>query len=408
MSQSIVKVKCPSCGAITSGTVCEYCGSPLTSQKSTRSVCARCGSQNIVFRRENQGEVRGKNAKRIVHRTVGFCKDCGNTWYITEDAPKKRKTWLWVLGWIFIFPLPLTILLLRKKSMKPVIKYGIIAAAWIVFLLIWFSGNTSDNNTQTPVAITNPAAQSVQTSTTPIKEPLSFVLSYNETGEYGVQNTLNENTDMPDSYVAFHIPVRTYEVTNKDSSGSAQVSVYSGTEYDGQWEQFVTRCCDAPIVLMAGETKNLTIHEGQFVKLSDNSTNIEFVASAEIETWEQEFAKTKSIVLDYADNTIAPEYEKRIPTTIDYHVNQYGVYTVYLELILPESSGETVRTAMKLIEDRAAQSPYEMDIYLVFYKSSNEGLCSTAVGNGFSGYSVVVDGKKHEYTTIDEIPDDLF
>ena len=57
-----------------------------------------------------------------------------------QPQPKKRRTWLWVLGWIFIFPVPLTILMLRKKDMKPVLKYGIIAAAWIVYLLIAFSG----------------------------------------------------------------------------------------------------------------------------------------------------------------------------------------------------------------------------------------------------------------------------
>ena len=50
------------------------------------------------------------------------------------------------LGWIFIFPVPLTILLLRNKDMKPAVKYGIIAAAWIVYLLIGFSGRNRNKN----------------------------------------------------------------------------------------------------------------------------------------------------------------------------------------------------------------------------------------------------------------------
>ena len=64
------------------------------------------------------------------------------------EEPKKRKTWLWVLGWIFIFPLPLTILLRRKKSMNAVLKYGIIAAAWVLYFLIAAPGgsNTKDND----------------------------------------------------------------------------------------------------------------------------------------------------------------------------------------------------------------------------------------------------------------------
>ena len=60
--------------------------------------------------------------------------------------PKKRKTWLWVLGWIFIFPLPLTILMLRKKEMNPVLKYGVVAAAWLVYLLIAFAGGGSSSD----------------------------------------------------------------------------------------------------------------------------------------------------------------------------------------------------------------------------------------------------------------------
>ncbi len=64
--------------------------------------------------------------------------------------PRKRRTWLWVLGWMLVFPLPLTILMLRKKDMKAPVKYGIIAAAWIIYLLIAISGGSGtrdkDNN----------------------------------------------------------------------------------------------------------------------------------------------------------------------------------------------------------------------------------------------------------------------
>ena len=142
-------MKCPNCGAETQGNVCEYCGSELRRQKKTGACCSKCGSTNIAFKRENQGEIRGKNSKQIVHRTVGYCKDCGNTWFTSEDIPKKRKTWLWVLGWICVFPLPLTILLLRKKDMKPVIKFGLIAIAWIVYFLIVASGNSiKDRNAE--------------------------------------------------------------------------------------------------------------------------------------------------------------------------------------------------------------------------------------------------------------------
>jgi len=154
-------MKCPNCGEeIGSAEVCDFCGTAIADSKNGEDVsveikldkmgCPKCGSSNIQFTRENHGEVRGKKSKKIVHTTVGYCKDCGHTWYPgDENSQKKRKTWLWVLGWICIFPLPLTILLLRKKDMKPALKYGIIAAAWIIYLLIGIAGGGTDTNTTT-------------------------------------------------------------------------------------------------------------------------------------------------------------------------------------------------------------------------------------------------------------------
>ena len=55
---------------------------------------------------------------------------------VNTAVQPKRKTWLWVLGWIFIFPLPLTLILLKDKSIKKAIKYGLIIAVWIVYILI--------------------------------------------------------------------------------------------------------------------------------------------------------------------------------------------------------------------------------------------------------------------------------
>lgn len=149
-------MRCPNCGAeIGNSDKCEYCGSAISSEMRkeqeilNKKGCPKCGSTNIKFTRENHGEVSGKSSKTIVHKTVGICNDCGYTWYLEVEQPKKRKTWLWVLGWIFIFPVPLTILMLRKKDMKPILKYGIIAAAWIVYLIIGLGGNSSNKNPST-------------------------------------------------------------------------------------------------------------------------------------------------------------------------------------------------------------------------------------------------------------------
>ena len=149
-------MKCPSCGAeITNNSkFCEFCGSAISVQMQreqeqlNKAGCPKCGSTNISFNREKQGEVKDKRGTAVLRSTVGVCKDCGYTWRADSEIkpPKKRKTWLWVLGWICIFPVPLTILMLRKKGMKPAVKYGIIAAAWLIYVLIAVSGN-SENST---------------------------------------------------------------------------------------------------------------------------------------------------------------------------------------------------------------------------------------------------------------------
>lgn len=147
-------MKCKYCGGeIDNDTKkCPFCGSAISleDQKELEQLnkagCPKCHSTNIAFTREKAGTVKNKKGNStVLYQTKGVCNDCGHTW--TTDAPKKSKVWLWVLGWIFIFPLPLTILLLRKKDMKPGLKYGIIGGAWAIFLLFVVIYNAGKNTT---------------------------------------------------------------------------------------------------------------------------------------------------------------------------------------------------------------------------------------------------------------------
>ena len=158
-------MKCVNCGAeIKAGSrFCEFCGTQITGEmlkeqeQLNKAGCPRCGSTNIEFRREDQGEIRDSRSKTIMRATVGYCRDCGYTW-IPEggEPPKKRRTWLWVLGWLCLFPVPLTILLLRKKDMKKPLKYGLVAAAWILYFMIGaaHSGNSTAQTGTTAAAET--------------------------------------------------------------------------------------------------------------------------------------------------------------------------------------------------------------------------------------------------------------
>lgn len=91
------------------------------------------------------------------------CKYCGSSFIVDgasaaapvptpspaaapQPAGNKNTVW-WVLGWIFIFPVLLTILILRSKTLKPVLKVLIIALAWIVYIAIGESADEEERNT---------------------------------------------------------------------------------------------------------------------------------------------------------------------------------------------------------------------------------------------------------------------
>ena len=162
-------MKCPSCGAETQGKFCEYCGSEMPQEKPRVGGCPKCGSTNITFKRERVGTATqrsshkniigtgrtGQSVSQSAYRTVGLCQNCGFTWNPnTASNGSGKKTWLWVLGWICIFPVPLTILILRKKDMKPAVKYGIITAAWLLLFVIGLSGKGETDAPQVDVPST--------------------------------------------------------------------------------------------------------------------------------------------------------------------------------------------------------------------------------------------------------------
>lgn len=140
-------MKCPNCNAeLSGGKFCEYCGAQLTldmkkeQEALNKAGCPKCGSSNITFSREKQGEYLGKNGKTVVRVTVGLCKDCGYTWNTsgntggTAGKPKNNMLW-WVLGWIFFFPAPVMILVWRQKNTWPTKTKLIVTIVFWVLLL---------------------------------------------------------------------------------------------------------------------------------------------------------------------------------------------------------------------------------------------------------------------------------
>jgi len=118
-------MKCENCGAEVHGTTCEYCKSQIS--KEPHSI-------NITNNYFNTADKTSVSTQENMHEKT------------PTKQNSKKKIWLWILGWLFIFPLPLTILLVRKKDIQPTVKYGLIAFIWIFVFAIGFLG---ENNNKT-------------------------------------------------------------------------------------------------------------------------------------------------------------------------------------------------------------------------------------------------------------------
>ncbi|MBO4580223.1 MAG: hypothetical protein J5715_08730 [Clostridiales bacterium] len=85
----------------------------------------------------------------------------------------KGKLILWVLGWIFCFPIPVTILVLRHGEWETKLKIGIIAGAWVIFLTLMLgirigslaSGGRRAETTTTEAAVTTTTEAPTTTTT---------------------------------------------------------------------------------------------------------------------------------------------------------------------------------------------------------------------------------------------------
>lgn len=167
--------------------VCKYCGSENVD---SASVCSSCGANEFKNKCSNCGTIydegkfcpkcgvkAGTKAKKCPSCGTEYystaCPNCGYTnsdknpagmYFSTPVQPvKKRKTWLWVLGWICIFPVPLTILMLRNEKMNKWARIGIIAAAWILYFAMGMAGNSAVPTDNTPNTVT-PSISEVSSS----------------------------------------------------------------------------------------------------------------------------------------------------------------------------------------------------------------------------------------------------
>lgn len=140
----LVDVTCKSCGAQLhidgerKIAFCEYCGARLLIDDEVRHLQID-NAENIGYEFEKGRQRAQKEAGEQYYQTASD---------IPEPAPKKKNSKMvwWVLGWIFIFPIPLTVLMVRNKNLSKKARAAIIAAAWIVFILMVIIANITKSN----------------------------------------------------------------------------------------------------------------------------------------------------------------------------------------------------------------------------------------------------------------------
>ena len=132
-------------------TTCTKCGANLHIDTGCKSAfCEYCGAQLLIDDEVQHMQI--DNAERAGYafekgrqRAQSEAQHTRN--YTYQPAPKKKsKIVWWVLGWIFIFPIPLTIIIARNKKLKTGIKAAIIIAVWLVYLIIGIIAGVTDKN----------------------------------------------------------------------------------------------------------------------------------------------------------------------------------------------------------------------------------------------------------------------
>ena len=131
----IIDLSCPHCGARLSldiegsKAICPFCDSELLLDHADSAV-DHLTAENLGYSFE-KGRIRAQ-----VEMNTSYPQKPGITQ--PSEPRKKRHIFLWVLGWILIFPVPVTILVVRNKKLKPIVKTAFIVIAWLAYFSFAF------------------------------------------------------------------------------------------------------------------------------------------------------------------------------------------------------------------------------------------------------------------------------
>ena len=206
------KYICPYCGADikvdTEGrrAKCEYCDSVFMIEDESESSGMDPDSAEEAGYRFEKGRQRARDEQK---RDRTFENAGSTTGYSSRNTlqsgastyrakPEKRRTWLWVLGWIFMFPAPLTILLVRNKQMNTTLRTCLIIFSWILYLSIASAENAGSSSYSQTESRTS-------TASSPKEQDIAAASDHSDSQEEaGGRETKQEASDLypvPDGFV---------------------------------------------------------------------------------------------------------------------------------------------------------------------------------------------------------------
>lgn len=195
---------------------CPHCGAHLQiDTEKPQAFCSHCGAklliddevEHVQFDNAEQAGYEFEKGRQRAQAEVRPNQSQGSSNQQSEAYQKGKNTALilWILGWILIFPLPLTILLMRKKGMGLITRTIIIIVAWSVWLAIITpkgcsssSKKTSETTAvekqeETTPAGTEQTKESTDTETEAEEDEYAmldrFIGKFNSASEYQITNT---------------------------------------------------------------------------------------------------------------------------------------------------------------------------------------------------------------------------
>lgn len=151
----LVERNCPHCGARLEidedkkKAFCMYCGAELTidpEKPATPYNNAEVAGYEFEKGRQRAREELREQQQRAEQQRLAEQQAASANPYASQSTtygkPKRHLFW-WVVGWIFIFPVPLTILIVRSKLPKWA-KALIIVAAWALYLGLSLANNDDE------------------------------------------------------------------------------------------------------------------------------------------------------------------------------------------------------------------------------------------------------------------------